>query len=230
MSRSNKRQHLAAVLVAAVSVFAQSVLGAQWHPVEKYCATYKIEGMAKGTLKTCQRNNGRDRFEITDTTVGFGPFKKRETKHTIYLSEFIYTIADDQKEIPRTKNPFYQSFESAHESQSAEEVSEMYLNVMGYGEITGTDSAAGVACNIRRSAAMGGSICMTDKLIIVKTSVFGQKQILTELVEGSDGGDKNYDPQSFGLPIVEGPDVEKMLERLSIMKGQISESLNDQEN
>lgn len=227
MFRFSNYFYLATVLVAGVSVLAQSVSGAQWHPVEKYCATYKIKGMAKGTLKTCQRNHGRDRFEIMDTTVGFGPFKKHEQKHTIYLGEFIYTIADGTKTIPKTRNPVYKGFESAHEGQSAEEVSEIYLNVMGYGKIDGIDSAAGVACNIRHSAAMGGSICMTDKLITVKTSVFGQKQILTELVEGSDGGDKNYDPQSFGLPIVEGPDIEKVLEQLSNMRGQMTESAND---
>ena len=227
MSRPSNHFYLATILAAGVSIFPQSALGAQWHPVEKYCATYKIRGMAKGTLKSCHRNFGRDRFEITDTTIGFGPFKKRKQKHTIYLNELIYTIAEGKKKVIRTKNPVFQSFESGHQGQSPEEVSEVYLNIMGYGEITGTDSAAGVRCNIRNSAVMGGSVCMTENLILVKTSVFGQKQILTELEEGSDGGEDNYDPESFGLPIEEGPDLDKVFERLSNMRGQVSETENN---
>ena len=227
MNRLTWLLYLAVVVAASFSISAQATI---WHPVEKYCAEYEIKGMAKGTLRVCQRKHGEERIEYTTTTIGFGPFKKTEVKRTIYTGETIYSFTEGKSKIIKTKNPLFKTVEQAHENQSPEEASEFYLQTMGFGAINGTDSAAGISCNKRSSAAMGGFICMTDDLIPVITSAFGQKQILTSLEKDTEGGAEQFDPNSYGLPIEEGPDVSKLLEQFSNMRNQSTESTNDQEN
>ena len=196
---------------SAISVAAETPL----HPVESYCARYEVSGVSKGTFSTCQRAWGRERYEQWDTATGFGPFKKKERKHVIYLNEHIFTYdrAAKRPKALRTVNPIYEDLVRHMRGRSPKELQKSFMQAMRYSP-TGEQRTVGeVGCTVSRSPTVG-EVCLTPDGILVEQRVLGQTQRLIALELGTSGDAALYDPEQWGMPIQDGPDVRKILRGL----------------
>ncbi len=204
---------LTAALIATVATAEQPAL----HPVESYCATYQVGGINKGEFTTCQRQHGHERFEIWDTTMGFGPFKKKDQRHIIYRGAWVFT--NDGTKATRTKNPIYEQLVEQMQSVTPEDIQQRFMNAMQYDPTGEFKKVGDVDCEVNRSAATG-SVCLTDDGIMAEQEVMGQWQRITLLEKGISGDESLYDPEAWPMTIADGPDIGKVLQRLKGMNTQ----------
>ena len=153
--------------------------------------------------------------EQWDTATGFGPFKKKERKHVIYLKEHIFTYdrAAKRPRALRTVNPIYEDLVRHMRGRSPKELQKSFMQAMRYAP-TGEQRTVGeVGCTVSRSPTVG-EVCLTADGILVEQRVLGQTQRLTALEMDTSGDTALYDPERWDLPIEEGPDVRKILSGL----------------
>ncbi len=204
---------LAFGVLGSMSVAAQKIL----HPAKQYCAVYEVSGMEKGTYTVCQRNHS-DRYEKYATQIGFGPFKQSNNKHSIFLDEYIFTY-EEGKDAFRTKNPIYPQLaegmkDKDPEAKDPEAVGFAFMNAMGFTSTGENKNVNGVPCSVFNSPGLG-KVCYTDDWIMAEQSVMGQTTTITSLSREDLGDESMFDPEAWGVDIVEGPDLNAVLEGLN---------------
>ena len=202
--------------IVVVTTFLMACTGA-WanppplHAVDRYCAVYQIDGVTKGELKTCQKDFGNKRFELWNTTTGFGPFKQKDERHVIFIQKHIFT--KNKGQALKTTNPAYEQIAARMQSADPETLQKTFMEAMQYQPTGELKRVGNVDCEVSQSPGLG-TVCLTPEGVLAEQSALGQTQRLIKLTLGDAGDATLYDPEAWGLPITDGPDVGRMLEGL----------------
>ncbi|MEM7080338.1 MAG: hypothetical protein AAF513_17100 [Pseudomonadota bacterium] len=218
---------IAGITALLLAMLAQTAAATRYHPVEHYCADYKVSGMEKGTYRTCQVDYGVRKYEKRDTKIGIGPFKQTQKSHVITVvvgegRQQIYTLQKGKAQV--VDNPAGPMLQ-AMEGKDPEDIGQTFMQAMDYRALNKTKTVNGVLCNQFRST-MAGLLCMTPDWIIVEQDFMGQKTVLQSLSREplSAEDQERLDPESWGVPIKEGPDIGNIMRQLGGATSQMDEA------
>ena len=202
-------RRIVCVSVCAIACFwgviASTSAYAMQHPAGAHCVEYKTSGMAgSGSITRCYNKDGHS-YEIRDQKIGVGPFKKSDKAHVITVGDYIYSVDFKRKQVTKTKNPL-----AGTKLNVDENTAETFFQALGYTDTGLLEEINGNECVVWE-AAMLGKICITSDFITVHQSAVGSKQVAIDVRRGDPGKAEHYDPAGFGYPIVDGPDLNKIL-------------------
>ena len=84
------------------------------HPVEAVCIDYEQSGqMQNGTSTKCHRDHGYEQYEISEISIGVGPFKQSQSSLTVTIGDTVYAIDTDANTATQTVNPMYEGIANA---------------------------------------------------------------------------------------------------------------------
>ena len=176
------------------------------HPVKEACVSYEMSGqMQNGTTTRCHRKYGYEQYEIQNITVGIAGFTQTTNQHTITIGDTIYAIDLDKNTGTKTKNPMYEGLVENMQDKDPKEMSDAFIQGMGFNPTGTSQSIAGHECNDYNSAQLG-TVCLTDDGLMLKQEVFGNTTLATNVNMGESGDDANYELYE-NVSITEGPDL-----------------------
>lgn len=180
----------------------------KFHPQKEFCVEYENSGMMNGTSVNCMRKWGTERVEIEDFLVGIAGVSRREKAHKIYIGDKIYVLDTDKMTGTVTKNPVYEDLSNTDPIALGKAMMASW-NMKDTGE---DKVIAGVACNVMSSPQMG-SVCLTDKLVMLEQTFMGVTRIATSVDLTSGGDDANYTLYE-NAELTEGPDIEAIMKQI----------------
>ncbi len=190
----------------SIACITQAYAAPKLHPLKAACVTYQLSGqMQNGSTTRCHRKHAYEQYETQNITIGIAGFTQTQHQHTITIGDTIYAIDLEKNTGTKTKNPMYESIMNGMQDKDPEEMSDAFFTSMGFTATDNHKTIAGHQCQEYNSAQLG-TVCLTDKGLMLEQNVMGNVTTATDVSIGDSGDEANYELYK-NVPITEGPNL-----------------------
>lgn len=192
--------------IATIAFIQASHASPKLHPIKEVCVTYEMTGqMQNGSTTRCHRDYAYEQYEIQNITVGIAGFTQTQHQHTITIGDTIYAIDLTKNTGTKTTNPMYQGLADSMEGKDPQEMSDAFIQSMGFTPTGTSKEIVGHKCNTYNSAQLG-TVCLTEDGLMLEQNFLGNVTTATSVSVGDSGDDANYELYK-NVTITEGPDL-----------------------
>lgn len=146
----------AVFVCAAIAMPARADDGPARYHVEAATVVYELSGMQTGSKTVYWDNYGRRELAVSKTSISAGGMTIEREEIVLTLPDFIYTIDPVARTATRVPNPIR---EMAQGQPDVVGLGIDMLKNMG-GAQTGTETVAGVTCDVWTVASLGTTTCI----------------------------------------------------------------------